>query len=204
MNVVKLSRTTLPLLGLMSLAALAHSAATVGAPAPDFTLTDANGKTHSLKDFRGKIVVLEWTNYGCPFVKKHYGAGSMQKLQSAFTKKGVVWLSINSSNVGNQGYFDASQLKATIKDHKISSTAYLLDTDGTVGHLYGAKTTPHMFVVDRNGVVAYNGAIDNQPSPDPSTLAGAKNYVSAALKDLLAGRAVETTSTQPYGCSVKY
>lgn len=188
----------------LAFAGQAHAAATVGQPAPSFTLTDTKGTTHSLADFAGKTVVLEWFNHECPFVKKHYGAGNMQKQQDAATGKGVVWLTINSSAPGKQGHVNAEQANAVLGEWKASPTAFLLDHDGTVGRAYGAKTTPHMYVIDGTGVLRYNGAIDSNPSADPADIPGATQYVEAALADLAANRAVARGTTQPYGCSVKY
>lgn len=182
----------------------AYAAATVGQPAPSFTLTDTKGTTHSLADFAGKTVVLEWFNHECPFVKKHYGAGNMQKQQDAATGNGVIWLAINSSAPGKQGHVNAEQANAVLGEWKANPTAFLLDHDGTVGRAYGAKTTPHMYVIDGTGVLRYNGAIDSNPSADPADIPGATQYVDAALADLAADRAVARGTTQPYGCSVKY
>jgi len=181
-----------------------QAAATVGQPAPAFTLTDTKGTTHSLADFAGKTVVLEWFNHECPFVKKHYGAGNMQRQQAAATGKGVVWLTINSSAAGKQGHVNAEQANAILGEWKAAPTAFLLDHDGTVGQAYGAKTTPHLFVIDGGGVLRYNGAIDSTPSADPADIPGATQYVEAALGDLAANRPVARGTTQPYGCSVKY
>ena len=188
----------------LAFASSLHAAATVGQPAPAFTLTDTKGTTHSLADFAGKTVVLEWFNHECPFVKKHYGAGNMQRQQAAATGKGVVWLTINSSAPGKQGHVNAEQANAILGEWKASPTAFLLDHDGTVGQAYGAKTTPHMDVIDGEGVLRYNGAIDSNPSADPADIPGATQYVEAALGDLAANRAVARGTTQPYGCSVKY
>ena len=182
----------------------AHAKAQVGQPAPSFTLTDSNGKTHSLADFKGKTVVLEWTNAECPFVKKHYDSGNMQKLQKAYTEKGVVWLSVNSSAEGKQGNYAPEKWNELIKEKGVAATAVLLDPDGTVGRMYGAKSTPHVFVINPEGVVIYKGAIDDKPSVDPESLKDAKNYVAAALDAAMAGKPVETPATQAYGCSVKY
>ncbi|MGL6290194.1 MAG: thioredoxin family protein [Silanimonas sp.] len=188
----------------LSLVGAAHAAATVGQPAPAFTLTDTKGTTHSLSDFAGKTVVLEWFNHECPFVKKHYGAGNMQAQQNAATADGVVWLTVNSSAPGKQGHVNAEQANAVLGEWKATPTAFLLDHDGKVGQAYGAKTTPHLFVIDGEGVLRYNGAIDSNPSADPADIPGATQYVSAALGDLAANRAVARGTTQPYGCSVKY
>lgn len=176
----------------------------VGKPAPAFSLPAADAKTYSLDEFKGKVVVLEWVNYGCPFVKKHYGAGTMQALQKSATDRGVVWLQVCSSAPGKQGYFEAPQAKSESETLKVASTAYLLDSDGKVGKLYAAKATPQMFVIDAQGVLQYQGAIDDQPSPDPGTLKSAKPYVAFAIDAVLAGKTPEQTVSQPYGCSVKY
>jgi len=176
----------------------------IGKTAPDFTLTDSNGKSHKLSDFRGKHVVLEWLNPDCPFVKKHYGSGNMQKLQKEATAQGVVWLSIVSSAPGNQGNYPPAEHNKLAKEKGANSTAILLDADGTVGKLYRAKTTPHMFVIGPKGEKLYDGAIDDKPTADQADVKGAKNYVMAALKEAKAGKKVTNPTTQPYGCSVKY
>jgi peroxiredoxin len=185
-------------------AAGARPAAVVGEPAPAFTLTDTNGRTRSLHALEGSTVVLEWWNYECPFVGKHYGSGNMQKLQKEWTAKGVVWLTISSSAPGKQGYVDAAKANAWMKDKGAAPTAVLLDHDGKVGRAYGAKTTPHMFVIDPKGTVVYAGGIDDKPSTDQADIATAKNFVSAALAEVMAGRPVTMAVSQPYGCSVKY
>lgn len=172
--------------------------------APDFTLTDSNGQSHSLTDFRGKYVVLEWVNFDCPFVKKHYVPGNMQQLQKDMTAKDVVWLSINSSAPGKQGNYSAGEVNQIIENSGAQPTAYLFDPDGTVGKLYGAKTTPHMFVVGPEGILRYQGAIDSIPSFDSADIPKAQNYVVAAIEELAAGQAVSNPSTTSYGCSVKY
>lgn len=184
--------------------ASAPAAAIVGQLAPAFTLTDSNGQTRSLSDFKGKIVVLEWWNYQCPFVGKHYGGGNMQKLQKAWTGRGVVWLTVSSSAPGKQGYVAGPKANALMKEKGGAPTAILLDHDGTVGRAYGARTTPHMFVIDRKGTLVYEGGIDDKPSTDVADLATATNYVEAALEDVSAGRPVSTPTSEPYGCSVKY
>lgn len=176
----------------------------VGEPAPEFTAKDVDGNEVSLSDLKGKKVVLEWTNHQCPFVMKHYETGNMQATQKAAAEKGVVWISIVSSGEGKQGYVSAEEAKAIVKEEGAVVSHKILDPDGTLGHLYGAKTTPHMFVIDEGGVLAYAGAIDDNSSPRHDTVAGAANYVLAALNDLEAGRAVQTPTSQPYGCSVKY
>ncbi len=173
-------------------------------PAPDFTLTDTNGRTHRLADYRGRTVVLEWLNYECPFVRKHYGAGNMQSLQSRYTEQGVVWLAIVSSAPGEQGHYENAQMNRLASDRNARQTAILMDPTGVVGRAYGARTTPHMFVINRGGEIVYNAAIDERPSPAPATRRGARNYVSEALDAVLAGRRVPLARTQPYGCSVKY
>ncbi len=179
-------------------------AAAVGETAPDFQLPDSNGKQQSLKSFRGKYVVLEWFNEGCPYVKKHYESGSMQKLQKDFAAKGVDWLNIISSAPGKQGHGTAPEVNAKRQAWAISSQATLLDPDGTVGRLYGAKTTPHLFIINPEGKIVYMGAIDDKPSSDQADLATAKNYVSTALAEAMSGKPVAVATTIPYGCSVKY
>lgn len=187
-------------------AAVAHAAdvAKVGAPAPAFTATDLSGKSRSLSEFKGKYVVLEWHNQGCPFVKKHYDSGNMQKLQSELTAKGAVWLSIISSAPGKQGFVTPEEEKTYLTAQKATPTEVLFDPEGTVGKAYGAKTTPHMYVIDDKGVLIYAGAIDDNPSSEAADAATAKNYVRAAFDEASAGKPVTTASTAPYGCSVKY
>ena len=180
------------------------NAARVGQPAPEFTGKDSQGKTISLADYRGKYVVLEWTNRECPYTKKQYDSGNMQALQKEWTAKGVVWLTILSSASGEQGYLDASQENAQMARVHAHPTAAVLDPSGTIGREYGARTTPHMFVIDPQGKLIYNGAIDDKPTTDISDVKGAKNYVSDALTEAMAGQAVQVASTRPYGCSVKY
>lgn len=199
-----MKKTFLAISAICALAILAMAAPKAGDVAPSFTATDSNGKTHNLSDFRGKYVVLEWTNSGCPYTVKHYTSGNMQKLQKDWTSKGVVWLTVLSSAPGMQGYKTAAEENAFVKQVNASPTAVLMDPKGDLGHLYGAKTTPHMFVIDPNGKVIYAGAIDNKPSTDLEDIPGAKNYVQAALTEALSGKPVTTTSSQPYGCSVKY
>lgn len=185
-------------------AATASAAAKVDSPAPAFTLKDSNGKEHSLEDFKGKYVVLEWVNYDCPFVRKHYRSGNMQKLQTAYTDKDVVWLSICSSAPGKQGHFEGEDLTARIAEEKAVPTAYLVDADGSVGKEYDAKTTPHMYVINPEGVLIYAGAIDDKASTDVDDVRGAKNHVAAALDAAMAGKTIAVKSSKPYGCSVKY
>jgi len=180
------------------------AAADVGRPAPDFTLTDLTGQTHKLSDYRGKVVVLEWVNQECPFVVKHYASGNLPATQKAATADGVVWLTINSGRPGAQGDFDPTQVNQWAKAHGAAYTAYFRDQDGKVGRLYGAKTTPHMYVIAADGTLAYNGAIDSIRSASQADIAKAENYVNSALAALKAGQPVKTASTQAYGCSVKY
>jgi peroxiredoxin len=178
--------------------------AQVGKPAPNFTLPDTNGKSHSLSDYKGKIVVLEWLNHDCPFVKKLYNSGHMQKLQKTYGNKGVVWFSIISSAPGKQGYSTPEQANELIKQKKAAPAALLLDPDGKVGNLYGAKTTPHMYIITSDGVLVYNGAIDDIRSTNVEDIAKAKNYVQIGLDEVMAGKEVSTKTSVPYGCSVKY
>ena len=180
------------------------AARVVGQPAPDFTLPDANGKQVSLAGFRGRTVVLEWNNPECPFTRKHYDSGNMQRAQAAATKDGVVWLSINSSAAGNQGHMDAAEARETVAESGARPSHYLLDPGGSVGRLYGARTTPHMYVIDPKGNLAYAGAIDDKPTADVADVEGARNHVLAALSELKAGRAVSVSTSRPYGCNVKY
>jgi Redoxin len=174
-------------------------------PAPDFTLIDSKGKEHTLSEYKGKLVVLEWVNFGCPFVGKHYNSGHMQKLQGLYTSKDVVWLSICSSAEGKQGYIgSAEEINEKLAAVGQKSTAYLLDSDGQVGRMYDAKTTPHMFVINKEGILLYDGAIDDTPSTRLADIETADNYVMDVLDNLLAGKQVEAKRTSPYGCSVKY
>jgi hypothetical protein len=178
--------------------------ATVGQQAPDFTLTGGDGKTHSLSDYKGKFIVLEWTNPNCPFVHKFYDSGTMQKLQTEETGKGVAWLRINSSAQGSPDCQTVADVVAYEQANHVASTETLLDPDGKVGHLFGARNTPHMFVIDPKGILIYAGGIDNKPSADPADIATAKNYVTAALDEAMAGKPVSVPVARPYGCSVKY
>jgi len=176
----------------------------IGKAAPNFTLPDTNGKEWSLANFKGKYVVLEWYNPDCPFVGKHYKSGNMQGLQKEFTSRDVVWLSIDSSAPGEQGNYPPAKLNEISARDGAARTALLLDPDGKVGRLYGAKTTPDMYIVNPNGILVYKGAIDNKRSTDLSDVKTATNYVKSALQAVMAGKSVTTTDTQPYGCSVKY
>ena len=178
--------------------------AQVGQTAPDFTLMDATGEKHSLSDYKGKFVVLEWVNFGCPFVKKHYDSGNMQKLQSTYTEDDAIWLTICSSAPGKQGYYPNKELPAVVVEKGSKATAYLVDESGDVGRLYQAKTTPNMYVVNPDGVLIYAGAIDDKPSVDQDDIPNAVNYVVESLAAAMAGKEVTTSATQPYGCSVKY
>lgn len=182
----------------------ATQSATVGQPAPNFTLTGGDGKQHSLAHYKGKYVVLEWTNPSCPFVHKFYDSGTMQDLQKKETAKGVVWLRINSGAPGKEGSQTVADVAPYEKTNHVASTHTLLDPDGKVGHMYGARNTPQMFVIDPKGVLIYAGGIDDKPSADASDIATAKNYVIAALDESMAGKPVSTPTAKPYGCSVKY
>jgi len=179
-------------------------AARVGEPAPEFTATDTNGQVHKLSDYHGKFVVLEWSNRGCPYTQKHYNSGNMQRLQREWTGRGVIWLTVISSAPGKQGYVTASEENAYLKQVNAAPTAVLLDPTGALGHLYDAKTTPHIFIISAQGTLIYNGAIDDRPTTDLADVNGAKNYVSAALDDATSGKPVSVATSRPYGCSVKY
>jgi peroxiredoxin len=198
--------TNLALAALMILAAPAAALAApqIGAPAPGFTAADSNGDSVSLSDFAGRTVVLEWTNDGCPFVRKHYGSGNMQQLQREAADAGVVWLSVISSAPGKQGYADGTRANELTASREAAPAHVLLDPEGSIGRLYGATATPHMFVIDGNGALAYMGAIDDRPSPNPASLQGARNYVREALASLASGQPVAEPVTQAYGCAVKY
>lgn len=178
----------------------------VGKAAPDFEATDIKGNPFKLSDHKGKIIILEWSNHKCPFVRKHYDSGNMQNLQKAAHDLGkdIAWVTIVSSAEGRQGHTDAKEAADIIKKTGATPDVKILDTSGTIGKLYDAKTTPHMFIVDAEGTLAYAGAIDDNSSPNPKTIEGAQNYVLAALNDLVSGNTVQTPQTQPYGCSVKY
>jgi hypothetical protein len=188
----------------VALFASAQAAPQVGQAAPDFTLTDINGNKHSLTEFKGKTVVLEWVNPTCPFVQKHYGSGNMPDTQKTAEAGGAVWLTINSGHPGAEGDFDKAQVEAWLKKTGASPTAYFRDQDGTVGKLYDARTTPHMFIVNPQGTLVYAGGIDDIASTKTEDLAKANNYVKAALADMKAGKPVHTATSRPYGCSVKY
>jgi peroxiredoxin len=200
-------KTKLLLTALTCLASTSLFAADSPAPgsaAPDFSVTDSKGKTQSVSQYKGKYVVLEWFNPECPFVKKHYGGGNMQKLQEEFTGKGVVWLSVDSSATGKEGNLTPEQAEKKMTEWKMKSTALLLDPDGKAGQAYGAKNTPHMFVINPEGKVIYAGAIDSKATPNPADIPTSTNYIKAALDESMSGKAVTTPSSRPYGCSVKY
>lgn len=187
-------------------AALAQSASgpQVGAPARDFRLTDSNGRNHSLAQYRGKMVVLEWNNPGCPYVQKHYNSGNMQRSQATARAQGVVWLTVNSGAPGKQGHMNGAQANAFVGEQKAAPAAYLLDPRGVVGKAYAATTTPEMFVITPQGRVAYMGAIDDKPTNKVEDVPAARNHVLAALDELRAGKPVSQARTRSYGCSVKY
>jgi peroxiredoxin len=199
---MKPSRWTLAVAAL--LLALPLLGARVGTAAPNFVGTDSNGKTHQLRDYQGKVVVLEWHNQGCPYTKKHYESGNMQRLQKEWTAKGVIWLTVISSAPGEQGYVTAAEENEYLKKMNAAPTAVLLDPTGVIGHQYAAKTTPHMYVIDPKGTLAYEGGIDDKATSDPADIPGATNFVAAALREVTAGKTVSTPVTRPYGCSVKY
>lgn len=175
-----------------------------GRPAPEFKLKGASGKEVSLAGLKGKVVVLEWLNHGCPFVRKHYDSGNMQGLQKKYVDKDVLWYSVISSAPGKQGHVDAEGAKKEREKYKSSASDVLLDPDGKVGKLYGAKVTPHLFVVDKEGKLAYQGALDDRPDTEKTSVPGAKNYVAQALDEVLAAKPVSVPLTKAYGCGVKY
>lgn len=183
---------------------LAHAVPAVDKPAPEFTAMSADGKTVSLKDYKGKTVILEWTNADCPFVQKHYDSGNMQALQSKHAGDDVVWLTVVSSAEGKQGYVTPAEAKKQTADRKANPTEFLLDSSGEVGKLYGAKTTPHMYIIDPQGDLRYMGAIDSIRSIDPADIAKATNYVDQAMAELASGKKVSEPLTQAYGCTIKY
>src|ERR1700730_820921 len=201
----KMIKTLLITCGLLTVTAgLSFAETEVGRAAPNFSLPDTNGKTRSLADFKGKYVVLEWYQPDCPFVGKHYHSGNMQALQKEYTARGVAWLSIDSSAPGEEGNYPAEKLNQIASDDGAARTALLLDPDGKVGRLYGAQTTPDMYIIDPNGTLVYEGAIDNKRSTDLADVKTATNYVKTALDAVMTGKTVPTTATRPYGCSVKY
>lgn len=193
---------SLAIIGVFSCTAAAG--VSVNKPAPDFTGVDSHGKTHSLSQYQGKTVVLEWTNHDCPYVRKHYQSGNMQSLQKAATGDGVVWLSIISSAPGKQGHVSGTEANALTSQHNASPSAVILDEKGDIGRLYGAKTTPHMYIIDPKGTLVYMGGIDNIPSSNQDDIVSATNYVRIALQSLSDGKPIADNVTRPYGCSVKY
>ena len=201
---MKTKSILITLSSLVAAAMFATDVPPVGSAAPDFSLTDAKGQTHSLSQYKGKYVVLEWFNPECPFVKKHYGPGNMQKLQEEYTSKGVVWLSIDSSAPGKEGSLTAEQAQKTMSEWKTKQTALLLDPEGKAGRAYGAKNTPDMIVINPEGKIVYEGAIDSKATPNPADIPTSTNYVKVALDESMAGKPVSNSTTKPYGCSVKY
>jgi hypothetical protein len=195
-----------PLLVALSvlLAGAVQAAPAVGQPAPDISLRDATGKPVRLADFRGQHVVLEWTNPGCPYVRKHYDSGNMPATQRYATGKGVVWLSINSTGKASYDWREPAQLLAWQQQHQAAATALLMDEDGTAGKAYGARTTPHLYIVDPQGTLVYAGGIDSIPSSNPDDIRKATNYVRTGLDEALAGKPLTSAVTRPYGCSIKY
>lgn len=201
---MKLLFTTLSLAALAVATTSALASATVGQPAPAFSATDTAGRTVQLADFKGKHVVLEWVNPGCPYVRKHYGAKNMQATQKGAVDAGAVWLAVNSTADDHGDYLSPAQLSAWMKDQGAAATATLMDADGKVGRAYGARTTPHMYVIDPQGTLVYAGAIDSKPTANPADIPGATNHVKVALAESMAGKPVGTPATRAYGCTVKY
>jgi peroxiredoxin len=197
-------RLKIALVAAVAIAAPALAAVTVGKPAPNFRVNDATGKVVQLSDYLGKTVVLEWNNPGCPFVKKHYDSGNMQKAQAAAAAQGVVWLTVNSGAPGKQGYMDGAQARTFLTKSGAKPTAYLLDPKGVVGKGYGATTTPHMYIINPQGNLVYAGGIDDKPTANAADINGARNHVLAALTELKGGKPVSVATSKPYGCSVKY
>jgi peroxiredoxin len=201
---MKRTRLAIAAIGI-TLACGAALALRPGETAPEFKGTDSNGKTETLAQYRGKFVVLEWANQGCPYERKHYESGNMERLQKQWTAKGVVWLSVISSAPGQQGYVTPPEENDYLSKMHAAPTAAILDPSGEIGRMYGAKTTPHMFVIDPQGKIVYEGAIDDQPTPDPASLKAVQhNYLNEALEAAMAGKPVATPVTKSYGCSVKY
>ena len=201
---MKLARTLLAVSLAVACSPRLVAQAVVGQAAPAFSAADTQGRSHALDQYKGRWVVLEWTNHECPFVKKHYGSGNMQKLQKAYTARGVVWLTVISSAPGKQGHVTPAQADQLTQERGAAPSAVLLDPEGKMGRAYGAKTTPHMYVIDPAGKLVYAGAIDDTPSTDPADIPAARNYLSAALDAALAGKPVAVATSTPYGCSVKY
>jgi hypothetical protein len=204
MEIAMKTVTCLLVAALAALAVPALAKPVIGEAAPAFSAIDSDGRTQALADYRGKVVVLEWNNPQCPFVRKHYGAGNMQKQQAEAASSGVVWLTVNSGAAGKQGHLDAAAAKAYVAEQKAKPAAYLIDADGTVGRAYAAKTTPQIAIIDREGVLRYNGAIDSIPSADVEDIAEATQYAREALAEIAAGKPVSVATSEPYGCSVKY
>jgi hypothetical protein len=201
MNLLSRRKLLAVILAAVTLPALA---VVPGTPAPDFKGTDSTGAQHSLSEYRGKFVVLEWANQGCPYDRKHYLSGSIESQQREWTGKGVIWLSVLSSAPGEQGYVTPAEENTYLKTMHAAPTAALLDPDGTIARIYEAKTTPHIFVIDPTGKLIYQGAIDDKPTPDQEDLKGARNYLNETLTAAMAGKPLQVASTRPYGCSVKY
>ena len=201
MNILPLITTSIATIALASPLAAAQKN---GQTAQDFKLTDMNGNTVQLSQFRGKNVVLEWHNPGCPFVQKHYDSGNMQATQTAARKQGAVWLTVNSGAKGKQGHMTGKQAKTLLAKQNSKPNHYLLDMKGVVGKAYAAKTTPHMYIIDASGTLVYQGGIDDKPTADKADIKGARNHVLAALKELKSGGTVSVGRSRPYGCSVKY
>ena len=199
-KIIQLALATLAI----TLSCNVFAAVKIGHMAPNFKAKAVDGKMLSLKQYRGKIVVLEWTNHQCPFVRKFYDSNTMQALQKTYTQKGIIWLRIISSGKGKQGYVSPSQARNIISQQNIYASNTILDPKGKIGYRYDAKTTPHFFIINKKGRLAYQGAIDDTPSTRQSDIKAAKNYVSAALDQLLRGKKVTIVQTRPYGCSVKY
>lgn len=199
-----IGKTAIAILAVMGLSAITNAAPVPGAPAPAFTGTDTKGNTVNLADFRGQKVMLEWTNHQCPYVRKHYESGNMQKTQRALTEEGVVWISVISSSEGQQGHVTASEADQLTASRGAYADMVLLDSEGKIGRAYDASTTPQMFLIDEEGVLQYMGAIDDRPSANPTSLDGATNYVLKAWSALKTGDEISPKSTKPYGCSVKY
>ena len=195
---------TIAAIAAFALATPLAAAQKTGALAQDFKLTDVNGKTVQLSQFRGKTVVLEWHNPGCPFVSKHYSSGNMQATQKAARQQGAVWLTINSGAKGKQGHMTGAEAKSLIARKNIQSSNYLFDAKGLVGKAYGAKTTPHMYIIDGAGTLVYQGGIDDKPTANPADIKDARNHVLAALNEMKSGDKVSVTQARPYGCSIKY
>lgn len=194
----------LPLIALAALAIPASANLTAGQPARDFKLRDTDNNVIQLAQYKGKTVVIEWNNPGCPFVKKHYASGNMQGTQAAALAQGVVWLTVNSGAPGKQGHMSGTEAAGFVKAQKAKVTEYLLDPQGVVGKAYGAKTTPQIFIINPAGTIVYQGAIDDKPTANAADIAGARNHVKAALGELKAGKPVSVAETKPYGCAVKY